>query len=71
MMKKKLRATAAMLMKGTKTTLMKLKGVEKNVRNLFFRFFFLFFFFHNPYNLLKLMTVFKYFQIIQQRRLTF
>ena len=34
------------------------------------RFFFSFFF-HNPYNLLKLMTVFKYFQIIQQSRLTF
>ena len=39
MMKKKLRATAAMLMKGTKTTLMKLKRVEKNVRNLFVFFF--------------------------------
>ena len=35
MMKKKLRATAAMLIKGTKTTLMKLKRVEKNARNLF------------------------------------
>ena len=39
--------TAAMLMKGTKTTSMKLKGVDKNARNLFVLFFF-FFFFHNP-----------------------
>ena len=65
MTKKKLPATATILMEGTKTTLMKLKGVDKNARNLFVRFF------HNPYNPLKLMTVFKYFQIIQQRRLTF
>ena len=60
MMKKKPRTTAAMLMKGIKTTSMKLKRVEKNARNLFVRFFF-----HNPYNPLKLTTVLKYFQIIQ------
>ena len=35
---------------------MKLKRVDKNARNLFVRFL------HNPYNPLKLMAVFKYFQ---------
>ena len=64
-MKKKLRATAAMMMKGTKTTSIKLKRVDKNARNLFVRFF------QNPQDPLKLMTIFNYFQIIQQRRLTF
>ena len=43
MLKRKLRVTAAMLMKGTKTTSMKLKGVDKNARNLFVLFFFFFF----------------------------
>ena len=41
MLKRKLRVTAAMLMKGTKTTSMKLKGVDKNARNLFVLFFFI------------------------------
>ena len=55
-MKKKLRATAVMLSNCTKTTSMKLKRVDKNAMNLCARFL------HKPYNSLKLMTVFKYFQ---------
>ena len=43
----------------TKTTSMKLKRVDEDARNLFVRFL------HNPYNPLKLMAVFKYFQKVE------